>query len=72
VGDDVEDIRSRLAELSAEVDMLKLKYAICLEAVAKLRAELEGVKREVKRIRSFNAKTPKAYNEVEAGERELP
>jgi uncharacterized coiled-coil DUF342 family protein len=72
VGDNVEDIKRRLAELSAEVEILKLKYATCFEAIAKLRAELEGIKREVKRIRSLNVETLKAYNEVKAGERELP
>lgn len=70
--DNVEDIERRLAELSAKVEVLRLKYATCLEAVAKLRAELESVKREVKRIRSLNVETLKAYNEVEAGEHEPP
>jgi uncharacterized coiled-coil DUF342 family protein len=70
--DDMEDVRRRLAELSAKIEVLSLKYATCLEAIAKLRAELEGIKREVKRIRSLNVETLKAYNEVKAGERELP
>ena len=47
--DDMEDVRRRLAELSAKVEVLSLKYATCLEAIAKLRAELEGIKREVKK-----------------------
>jgi chromosome segregation ATPase len=72
VGDNVEDIERRLAELNAKVEVLSLKYATCLEAIAKLRAELESVKREVKRIRSLNVETLKAYNEVKAGGRELP
>lgn len=72
MGDDVEDIKRRLAELSAEVHILKLKYATCLEAIAKLRAELESIKREVKRIRSFNVETLKAYDKVEADVSEPP
>lgn len=69
---DMEDIERRLAELSAKVEVLNLKYATCLETIAKLRAELESVKREVKRVRGLNVETLKAYNEVKAGGRELP
>jgi regulator of replication initiation timing len=72
VGDNVEDIKRRLAELSAEIEILKLKYATCLEAIAKLRAELNGVKRRVRGIHNLNVETLKAYNEVEADGPEPP
>ena len=58
--------RRRLAELSAEVEALKLKYAMCMEAVAKLREELESLKRKARRP------ALRAYKEVETGGQEPP
>jgi regulator of replication initiation timing len=74
VGDNVEDIKRRLAGLSAEVEVLKLKYAMCVEAVVKLREELEGLKRRVRRTRNIREyiKALEAYEGVGAGEPEPP
>jgi regulator of replication initiation timing len=73
VGDDVEDVKRRIAELSVEVEMLKEKYMKCIEAIAKLREELESLRRKARRpsIRQ-HIEALKAYNEVEAGGPEPP
>ena len=69
MGDDVEDVRRRLAELSAELELLKLRYTKCIEAIAKLREELEGLKRRARRLslREY-VEAPKVYDEAKADE----
>jgi regulator of replication initiation timing len=73
VGDDVEDVKRRLAELSAELELLKSRYMLCIEAIAKLREELEGLKRRARRpsLKEY-IETLKVYDEVEAGEPRPP
>ena len=73
MGDDIEDIKKRLAELSAELELLKSKYMQCIEAVAKLREELEGLKRRARRpsLREY-VEALKVYDKVGSGEREPP
>lgn len=73
MGDDIEDVKRRLAELSAELELLKSRYTKCLEAIAKLREELEGLKRRARRpsLREY-VEALKVYDEVEAGEHGPP
>ncbi len=49
MGDEIEDVKRRLAELSAELELLKSRYTKCIELIAKLREELEGLKRRARR-----------------------
>jgi len=73
VGDDVEDVKRRLAELRAELELLKSRYMLCIEAIAKLREELEGLKRRARRLSLKEyIETLKVYDEVEAGEPRPP
>ncbi len=69
MGDDIEDVKKRLAELSAELELLKLRYTRCVEAIAKLREELENLKRKARRLslREY-VEAPKVYDEVKADE----
>jgi regulator of replication initiation timing len=70
---DVEELRKEVARLSVEVEMLKAKVRICLEITARLREELESLRRKAKRLGLKEyIKTLKAYDEVDAGEPESP
>jgi regulator of replication initiation timing len=72
VGDEIEDVKRRLAELSAELELLKSRYTKCIEAIAKLREELEGLKRRARRPSLREYEALKVYDEVEAGEHGPP
>jgi regulator of replication initiation timing len=70
---DVEELRKEIARLSVEVEMLKAKVRICLETTARLREELESLRRKARRLGLKGyIEALKAYDQVEAGERELP
>lgn len=44
---DVEELRKEVARLSVEVEMLKAKMRVCLEIAARLREELESLRRKL-------------------------
>jgi regulator of replication initiation timing len=46
---DVEELRKEVARLSVEVEMLKAKVMVCLETTARLREELESLRRKARR-----------------------
>jgi regulator of replication initiation timing len=73
VSGEVEELRKEVARLNIEVEMLKAKVLFCLGTVARLREELEGLKRRARRpsLREY-MEALKAYDEVGAGEREPP
>jgi regulator of replication initiation timing len=70
---DVEELRREVARLSVEVEMLRAKMRICLEITARLREELEHMKRKARKssIKQY-IETLKTYEVVEAGEPEPP
>lgn len=70
---DVEELRKEVARLSVEVEMLKTKVRICLEITARLREELESLRRKAGRpsLREY-MESLRAYEEVETGEPEPP
>jgi regulator of replication initiation timing len=68
VGDDIEDVRRRIAELSVEIEVLKAKVMKCLEVVARLREELEGLKRRVRKPSRECIEALRAYEVMEADE----
>jgi regulator of replication initiation timing len=70
---DVEELRKEVARLSVEVEMLKTKVRICLEITARLREELESLRRKARRpsLREY-MEALRAYEEVETGEPEPP
>jgi regulator of replication initiation timing len=45
----LEELRKEVARLSVEVEMLKTKVMICLETTARLREELESLRRKARR-----------------------
>jgi regulator of replication initiation timing len=65
----LEELQKEIARLSVEVGMLKAKVMICLETVARLREELEHMKRKARRpsLREY-MEALRAYEEVEADE----
>jgi regulator of replication initiation timing len=69
----LEELQKEIARLSVEVGMLKAKVMICLETVARLREELESLRRKARRpsLREY-MEVLKAYEEVEACEQEPP
>jgi regulator of replication initiation timing len=70
---DVEELRREVARLSVEVDMLKAKMRICLEIAARLREELEHMKRKARKpsIKQY-IEALKTYEEGGADEPEPP
>jgi regulator of replication initiation timing len=69
----LEELQKEIARLSVEVGMLKAKVMICLETVARLREELESLRKKARRpsLREY-MEVLKAYEEVEACEQEPP
>jgi regulator of replication initiation timing len=67
--EELEELRKEVARLSAEVEMMKSKVRVCLETMARLREELEHMKRKARRpsLREY-METLRAYEEVEADE----
>jgi regulator of replication initiation timing len=65
----LEELQKEIARLSVEVSMLKARVMICLETVARLREELESLRRKARRpsLREY-MKALRAYEEVEADE----
>jgi regulator of replication initiation timing len=47
---DVEELRKEVAKLSAELEMLKAKVRICIEVSARLREEVDDLKRRVRKL----------------------
>jgi regulator of replication initiation timing len=69
----LEELQKEIARLSVEVSMLKAKVMICLETVARLREELESLRRKARRPSLRECmEVLKAYEEVEACEQEPP
>jgi regulator of replication initiation timing len=69
----LEELRKEVARLRAEVETLRAKVTICLETTARLREELEGLKRRTRRLSLKEyIETLKVYDEVEAGEPRPP
>jgi len=69
----LEELQKEIARLSVEVEMLKAKMRVCIEIVARLREELEGLKRRARRLDLKEyIEALRAYEEVETGEREPP
>jgi len=73
VDEELEELRREVARLSAEVEMLKTKMGICLEAIARLREELESSRKKARRpsLREY-MEALRAYKEVETGGPEPP
>jgi regulator of replication initiation timing len=71
VNEELEELRKEIARLSAEHDMLKAKVAICIEVTAKLREEIESLKRRAKKptLKEY-VETLGAHERVEADEPE--
>jgi regulator of replication initiation timing len=69
----LEELQKEIARLSVEVSMLKAKVMICLETVARLREELESLRRKARRpsLREY-MEVLKAYDGVGMGEQEPP
>ena len=66
-------LQKEIARLSVEVEMLKAKVRICLETTARLREELESLRRKARRPSLRECmEVLKAYEEVEACEQEPP
>jgi regulator of replication initiation timing len=65
--EELEELRKEVARLSVEVEMLKAKAMACLETTARLREELEHMKRKARRpsLREY-MEALRAYEEVEA------
>jgi regulator of replication initiation timing len=64
---DVEELRKEIARLSVEVEMLRAKVRICLETTARIREELESLRRKARRpsLRE-HIEALRAYEKVEA------
>jgi regulator of replication initiation timing len=73
VDEELEELRREVARLSVEVEMLKAKMRVCLEIAARLREELESLRRKARRpsLREY-MEALRAYEEVETGEPEPP
>ncbi len=71
--EELEELRKEVARLSVEVEMLKTKLMIYLETVARLREEVESLKRRARRpsLREY-VEALRAYDDVEAGGHEPP
>jgi regulator of replication initiation timing len=69
----LEELQKEIARLSVEVEMLKAKVRICLETTARLREELESLRRKARRpsLRKY-MEALRAYKEVETSGPEPP
>jgi regulator of replication initiation timing len=70
VDEELEVLRREVARLSAELEMLKTKVRICVEVTARLREEIEGLKRRARKptLKEYI----EVYEMVEADEPEPP
>jgi regulator of replication initiation timing len=64
----LEELQKEVARLSVEVEMLKAKVRVCLEAIARLREELDSLRRKARKPSLIEAL--KTYERVDAGELE--
>jgi regulator of replication initiation timing len=73
MNEELEELRKEVARLSVEVEMLRAKIMICLETAARLREELESLRRKARKpsLREY-MEALRAYEEVETGEPEPP
>jgi regulator of replication initiation timing len=73
VSEELERLQREVAQLHAELDDLKIKIAVCYELLARLREDVEHLKRRSRRVslREY-IETLKVYNEVETGGMEPP
>jgi regulator of replication initiation timing len=68
---DVEELRKEITRLSVELEMLKAKMRICIEVTARLREEIERLKRRAgKPTLKEYVEALRAYERVEADEPE--
>jgi regulator of replication initiation timing len=68
---DVEELRKEITRLSVELEMLKAKVRICIEVTARLREEIERLKRRAgKPTLKEYVEALRAYERVEADEPE--
>jgi regulator of replication initiation timing len=69
----LEELRKEVARFSVEVEMLKAKAMVCLETVARLREELEHLKRKARRfsLKEY-VEVLRDYEEEEADGRKPP
>jgi uncharacterized coiled-coil DUF342 family protein len=65
--EELEELRKEVARLSVEFEMMKSKFRVCLETMARLREELESLKRKARRpsLKEY-MEALRAYEEVEA------
>jgi regulator of replication initiation timing len=47
--EELEELKKEVARLSAEFEMMKSKFMVCLETMARLREELDDLKRRARR-----------------------
>jgi regulator of replication initiation timing len=73
VNEELEELRKEVVRLSVEVEVLKNKVRVCLETIARLREELEHMKRRARRpsLREY-MEALWAYKEVETSGPEPP
>jgi uncharacterized coiled-coil DUF342 family protein len=71
--EELEELRKEVARLRVEFDMMKSKFRVCLETVARLREELESLKRKARRpsLKEY-MEVLRDHDEEEADGRELP
>jgi len=71
--EELEELRREVTRLSVELEMAKAKIMVCIKAVARLREELESLRRKARRpsLREY-MEARRAYEEVEAGEHGPP
>jgi FtsZ-binding cell division protein ZapB len=71
VDEELEELRKEIARLSAELEMLEAKVAMCIEVTARLQEEIEGLKRRAKKpmLKEYVGAL-RAYERVEADEPE--
>jgi regulator of replication initiation timing len=71
MNEELEELRKEVARLSARLEMLKAKVGICLEVTARLREEIEGLKRRARKLAPKEyVGALRAYERVEADEPE--
>jgi regulator of replication initiation timing len=73
MNEELEELRKEVARPSVEVEMLRAKVSVCLETAARLREELESLRRKTRKpgLREY-METLRAYNEVETSGPEPP
>jgi len=65
MNEELEELRKEVARLSAKLEMLKTNVMICMEVTARLRREIEGLKRKARPSLREYIETLRAYKEVE-------